>query len=350
MKRNVGRSSPRVPVWAVLGGLLLLAGMALVAWNERRVMAYDADASAHGGGVLDLGAEGHPSSGQYGTLTRVSGTPSVSDAPVDREFNVRAQSPLLVRHVDMFQWREITVGGSTHYEMDWVDHPVDASGFAKPAGHVNPGSFPVQGREFEAGEVRLGNFRLSPEVLRAFPGRVPVPVTMKTLPANLAATFQAVDGALVTSAHVEHPRLGDLRVRWEAVPLQTMTVLARIDGDTLVPGQPTERNEPGFEVQTGDRTLMDVLPALPEAPAGVPLVRLLACVAAVCGAWALARGTRMHNDVLFALAVGGLVVAAVGGATWLIRDAMAASVWFLLAVLGVGLAVWRVQRRTAAAS
>jgi len=328
----------------IAGAALLLAGLGSIAWNEHRVMDYRAALARHGSPVLDLGAEGRPSAGQYGSTTRVSGVPQILDAPRDPEFNVRAESPILIRHVEMFQWREITVGGSTHYELDWVDRPIDATNFAKPAGHVNPGAFPIQGRQFEAGEVKIGNFKLSTPIIRAFPGRVDVAPDMARLPANLAATFQRVDDKLVTSSKPSNPRLGDLRVSWEAVPVQALTVVARIDGDTLSPRE--SQDDPGFDVQVGDRSLLDVIPALPEPPQGVLLVRIAAFLLAAAGAFLLACTSRLRRDILFAVGIGAVVVPAVAGVIWLASDAMTASVWLLVAVLGAGLAIWRVQQRS----
>lgn len=339
--------------WAtrLSGAALLLVGLGLIAWNERRVMDYGNAVARHGGvAVLDLGANGRPAAGQYGSLTRVSGVPKILDAPRDPEFNVRAESTVLVRHVEMYQWREITVGGSTHYEVDWVDRPIDASAFAKPAGHVNPGAFPIQGRQFEAGEVRLGNFRLSRPILRAFPGWVDVIPDETKLPANFAATFQRAGDALVTSAKADNPRLGDLRITWEAVPVQAMTVLARIDGDTLVPGTPVREGDAGFDVQVGDRSLLDVMPAMPQAPGGVMWVRVAAFLAASLGTLLLACTSRLRRDLLFALGTGTVIIASVAGVMWMAGDAMSASVWLLVAVLGAGLAIWRVQHRTPPAS
>jgi hypothetical protein len=331
------------------GAVLLLAGLGLVAWNERRVMDYAAALARHGSPVLDLGAAGRPTSGQYGALTRVSGMPLIVEAPRDPEFDVRAESPILIRHVEMFQWREITVGGASHYELDWVDRPIDATNFAKSAGHVNPGAFPIQGRQFEAGEVKLGNFKLSETILRAFPGRVAVPPDEKKLPPNLAATFQRAGDALVTSAKPANPRLGDLRISCEAVPLQPMTVLARIDGDTLVPAASRDGDN-GFDVQVGERSLLDVLPALPEPPDAVMLARAGSFVLAILGSLLLACTSRLRNDVLFAIGIGAVVVSAVAGVMWLTGDAMTASVWLLVAVLGAGLAIWRVQASASTAA
>ncbi len=332
--------------WRAVGVMALLAALALIAWNEQRPMAYLAAVSRQGAPVLDLGDQGRPGSGLHGSTTRVDGMPRIIDAPYDREFGVRAESPLLVRHVEMFQWREVTVGGQTHYELDWVDHPVESSRFAKPAGHANPGGFPIQGRQFEAGEVRLGHFRLSQAIVRAFPGRVAVSPNEKTLPANLAATFQRAGDDLITSAKPDVPRLGDLRVSWEAVPVQTMTVVARIDGDTLVPGA-ASGNRPGFEVQVGDRRLSDVMPATPEPPEAVMTARVLAALVASFGVLLAAAGTRFQGDPWFALGAGTVVVTAAGGLLWLGTDAMVSSVWLLVAVLGAGLAIWRSQHRHA---
>ncbi|TCV94126.1 uncharacterized protein DUF1625 [Luteibacter rhizovicinus] len=328
----------------IVGALLLVASLGLVAYNERRVMDYAAASERHGAPVLDLGAAGRPEAGQYGSMTRVSGTPQIVDAPRDPEFNVRAESPVLIRHVEMFQWRELSVGGSTHYELDWVDHPIDASEFAHPQGHVNPGAFPVQGRQFDAGEVRMGHFRLSTPLLRAFPDSVRVPPEVEHLPANLAATFQKLDDTLVTSAKPGQPRLGDLRVSWEAVPLQSLTVLARIDGDTLVPATNGSVGGAGFDVQVGERSLLDVLPSLPEPPQAVLPLRILAILLAAFGGLLLAHRSRLQRDALFALGVGGVVVSAIAGVMWLGGDSMTASVWLLVAVLAAGLAIWRVQR------
>lgn len=330
----------------VAGALLLLVALGLIAWNERRVMDYATAITRQGGGpVLDLGASGRPAAGQYGSLTRVSGMPRIVDAPRDPEFNLRVDTPVLIRHVEMFQWREITVGGVTHYELDWVDHPIDASTFAKKSGHVNPGAFPIQGRQLEAGEVHLGHFKLSSIIIRAFPGSTMVAPDEKKLPPNLAATFQRDGDALVTSAKAGNPRLGDLRISWEAVPLQPMTVLARIDGDTLVPGQPAREGDSGFDVQSGDRTLQDVLPAVPDAPGAVLVLRIVAIVLAALGALLLACTSRLRFDVLFAAGIGAVIVGAVAGVMWMAGDAMTASVWLLVAVLGAGLAIWRVQQR-----
>jgi hypothetical protein len=330
-------------LWAARAGgaVLLLAGLGLIASTERSVTDYQAVISRHGGKVLDLGDEGRPAAGQYGSTTRISGTPKVVEAPRDPEFNVSADTPVLIRHVEMFQWREVSLGSAVHYELDWVDRPLDASRFAQPAGHANPGAFPIVGRQFDAGRVRLGNFLLSTPLLHALPGSMSVKPDLKSVPANLAATFQLVDDALVSSSRPNSPRLGDLRVTWEAVPLQVLTVVARIDGDSLVPAAHAADGQ-GFDVQVGDRTLLDVLSDLPEPPAFVVVRRVLSVLLAGLGGLLLAYGSaRLRRDGLFGLAVGAIVVGAVAGVMWLGSDIVVALAWLSMAAAGAALGVWR---------
>jgi hypothetical protein len=201
----------------------------------------------HGGQLVDLGASALPQAGQAGYLARLSGVPRVVVAPRDPEFNLRRDTPVLIRHVEMFQWREVRFGGNTDYELDWVDQPVDSSKFERPAGHANPGAFPIAARQFDADRVQLGGFALDRSLLHALPGVQRVEPDVKSLPANLAATFVPYNGYLVTSANPGDPHRGDLRVSWEEVPLQLVTVVARIDGDRLVPATKTTDGK-GFAV------------------------------------------------------------------------------------------------------
>ena len=218
----------------IAGALLVLAGIGLVAMTARGLLNYRAAAGRHGGEVIDLGTHAQPQAGQHGYMARVVGIPQVVEAPHDPEFNLRVNTPVLVRHVEMFQWREIRIGDSVHYEMDWVDRPLDSSHFEDPRGHANPASFPISGKQFDAGLVQMGGFKLGPLLQHALPGSEQVAPDPKSLPENLAASFTLYQNHLVTSARPDDPRLGDLRVSWDEVPLQQLTIVGRLDGDRLV--------------------------------------------------------------------------------------------------------------------
>ena len=329
----------------MLGALLLLGGLALLASTENGLLAYRQASQRHGGEVLDLDRQIGPEIGQYGYMVRVAGMPHVVVPPRDVDFNQSAAVPVLIRHVEMFQWREVIVGGVAYYELDWVDRPLDSNRFEHPAGHANPGAFPIAGRQFDAGEVRVGGFRLSASLLHALPGSARLTPDVKALPPNLAASFSADGDYLTTSAHPDSPRLGDLRVSWETVPLQTVTLIGRLDGDTLVPAKDAADGK-GYEVQVGTRSLVDIFPDLPVPPEAVMPRRAIALLLASLGVLALLWERREHvSDLLLPLGVGALLIGAVGGAMWLGGSAGVSLQWFGLATLGLAIAGWPLWRR-----
>lgn len=327
------------------GAVLVLAGLGLVAMTEQAAIEHLVAAERHGGQVLDVHGDARPELGKDRYMVRVSGKLNVVDAPLDPEFNQRVATPVLVRHVEMFQWREVRVAGDVHYEQDWVDRPLDASRFEKPAGHANPGAFPIQGKQFDAGLVKIGGYALAPALLHALPGGDLIGPDLKTLPANLAASFSSFGDYLVTSANPAHPRLGDLRVSWEAVPVQVLTVFARPQGDLLVPASDAADGK-GYDVQVGDRRLIDVLPDVPEPPVFAVARRVLAVLLASLGVFLLLR-SRMsdHHAPLIALGGGVLLAGAVAGVMWLGKDLQASAYWFVLAVAGLAVVVWRLHAR-----
>jgi hypothetical protein len=329
---------------AEAGGVLLLLALGLLYTNEHGVVAWRQAMARHGGAVLDLGAGAHPDADRYGRMVRVSGTPQVVEPPRDRQFNVSAVTPQLLRQVQMFQWREVGSGAGRHYEMDWVDHAVDASRFAQPQGHDNQGAFPFDSAGYFAPGVRLADYRLAPAIVHALPGAASViRADLAHIPANLAATFQAVDGALVTSAHPGSPQLGDLRVRWAATPLQPVTVVARVDGDTLVPAEDAGDGA-GFQVQLGDRPLRDVLPDLPAQPGPAWIWRVLALLIGWAGAVLLLRGPRSRRgDAWAALAVAVAPLAVLAAIVWFVASVAVGVVLLAVALLAAALAWMRLR-------
>lgn len=327
----------------VVGTLLVLAGIGLAAMTARGLLHYRAVASQHGGEVIDLGADAHSPAGRHGRMVRVVGTPKVVEAPHDPEFNQRVDTPVLVRQVEMFQWREVRFGGNVHYELDWVDRLVDASRFEDPKGHANPQGFPIGGRQFDAGLVRLGGFKLDPVLLHALPGTQRVEPDAAALPENLAASFSRYQDYLVTSARPGDPRLGDVRVSWSAVPLQQLTVVGRLDGDRLVAATDAADGK-GYMVQVGDVPVLDVFPDLPVPPEFVWVRQILAVLLASLGAFLLLATQRHRPDGWLALGLGALVVGIVAGVLWLGDDAWAACVWLALAACGAAVTGWRLRR------
>ena len=342
MELRKGLSMHRL-VLNVVGALLVLAGIGLVAMTARGLLNYRAAVGRHGGEVIDLGTHAQPQAGQHGYMVRVVGTPDVVEAPHDPEFNLRVNTPVLVRHVEMFQWREIRIGGSVHYELDWVDRPLDSSHFEDPRGHANPASFPISGKQFDAGLVQMGGFKLGPLLQHALPGSEPVTPDPKSLPENLAASFTVYQDHLVTSARPGEPRLGDLRVSWDEIPLQQLTIVGRLDGDRLVAAAEATDGR-GYDVQLGDVPLLDMFPDLPVPPDFVLSRQVLAVLLAALGAFLLLLAQRDQRDILLALGLGALVVGTVASMLWLGGNTRMLCGWGVIALSGLSIAIWRLRR------
>ena len=347
----------RGSLWNILGATLMLAGVALVAVNAQSIIDFDAVAAQHGGQMIDLGHETTPTAGQHGHMVRVVGLPSVVEAPRDPDFNLSVNTPVLTRHVEMFQWREVRIGNSSHYEMDWVDHLIDASGFDEPRGHANPTELPLAGKCFDAGLVRMGGFRLSSILLRALPGLTTVAPVMQALPPNLAASFSQHGDYLQTSSSASNPQLGDLRISWDQIPVRTMTLVARLDGDQLLPA-PDAADGQGYQMAVGDVDLLDLFPDLPTPPRAVMVKRGAGILLAVLGALMLlterrrvlavvtgASSAPRWNDLWLAVGLGALVVGAVAATVWAGNSNRYMLYWLALALPGAGLAVWQWWRR-----
>jgi len=327
----------------VMGALLLLGGVGLVGMTEQSLLDHHHASERHGGQIIDLGKDRAPDASEHGYLVRVAGEPSVVESAYDPDFGQSAPTPVLSRRVEMFQWREIRVGADVHYELDWVDKLVDSHHFQCAAGHDNPDTFPIPGKQFDAGQVRLGSYLLSPILLHALPGSDAITPDPKSVPANLAASFTPYDRYLTTSIKPDQPRLGDLRVSWETIPVQEITVFAQLDGDRLVPATHAADGK-GYDVQFGNRALVDVLPDVPESPSFVWLRRAFSLLLATLGVLLLLpERKRAPHDLLLAMGASALVVGAVACVLWLGTDMTVGGVWFAVALLGMAVAVWRIR-------
>ena len=115
------------------------------------------------------------------------------------------------------------------------------------------------------------------------------------------------------------------------------------DEQQLVPAAHASDGK-GYEVQVGDRALVDVLPDVPELPSLVWPRRIAALLLGLFGALLLLpERPRTHHDVLLAAGVGALLVGALACVMWLGTDMAVGAAWFAVALAGLGLAVWRIR-------
>jgi len=151
-----------------------------------------------------------------GRRVRLEGTLRVAKPARDTDLGVQADALALVRTVQMRQWRETCSARGCDYALAWSEKPVDSHGFRVSAGHANTMPFPFSSQRFTAGEVRIGAYVIEPVAALAQAAATPLAVDLSSLPPNLAASFRAQEGELVTGDPA-HPAQGDLRVGYATV-------------------------------------------------------------------------------------------------------------------------------------
>lgn len=323
---------------ALLGAVLLIAGLVLLAFTEHtdRLRAMGEDAL---GGFVLTGRAATPGPAANGKLVLAVGAPRVEAPARDAQFGVAAEAPALVRRVEMFQWNETRFGGQRNYEMDWFDHPIDSSTFNKPNGHSNPGAFPIGPARFDSPAVVVAGFKLDPSLVHMIDGTEPFVPDLSRLPGNMAATFQPHDGMLVTSTDIARPQIGDLRISWLQIAPRELTVFARDQDGTLVPARNPE-GDPIAQVLLGKLSLTDVLTDAPQPPHFKWARRVLAVLLAWAGVALLLPEPRRRDGGL-SLAIAIVPLALIGAAYWFEVRMLAVAILVVVAVLAAVVAAWR---------
>lgn len=147
----------------------------------------------------------------------------------DEAFGVALPGRALRRIVQMLQWREVAsvplalddevVADQGEYQLVWSEQLIDSSAFASAQGHVNPPAPPYRSRSQGAGASEWADTGAG--AWRA------VPPEQVALPENLAAVFRAEGAWLLTAAPGDLPEPGDLRVRFEVLPLAASVAQAQ---------------------------------------------------------------------------------------------------------------------------
>lgn len=324
-----------------LGAVLLVLGLLLLGFTEHtdRLRAMGEDAL---GGFVLTGAAAAPGPAANGELVLAVGAPVVKTPADDAQFGVATDAPALLRKVEMFQWNETRFGGTRNYEQDWFDHPIDSSAFNTPAGHANPGAFPISAARFDSAGVTLDGFTLAPELVHMLDGPEAFKPDLSRVPPNMAATFQAQDGTLVTSANPARPQVGDLRISWQRIAPPELTVFARDQDGVLVPASDPSGN-PIAQVMLGRHSLTDVLTDAPQPPHFKWARRVLSLLLAWAGVTLLLPRARGRDRVL-TLAVAVVPVALLGAICWFEVRMQACVVLLAAAVAAALVAAWRWRR------
>lgn len=215
------RKNASMPRWPIVA--LVVVAVAAALWFARaHLPALHLPAIvAEPGGVLSVDAA-QVEAANSGRRVRVTGL-LTADGPVrDAQLGVSAAAGVLLRNVEMYEWREHCAGDACNYDTGW-GAPLDSRKFHESKGHENPPA-PFASAQFAAPGLKLGAFGVDAALLLAQHALRTYPVTDAGLPPNMAASFSASNGALYAGGDPAHPQVGMLRVSYRVVPLGAATL------------------------------------------------------------------------------------------------------------------------------
>lgn len=236
-------------VGVLVGIVVVVASGVLLFWNEGRAIK-TAQGLTEGAGVVRSVTADRIDPGNDRMLIHVSGMLSAGGPVGDPDFALKVQSLRLVRQVEMYQWKEETqtetrtkLGGGEErtttysYVRTWSDQPIDSTRFRETRGHTNP-MMTYRPREAVAAGTHLGAFAVPDRLILGF--GVPRPLAATEAQANalqirIDKPVRVIDGILYAGRDPAQPAIGDLKVSFAEVPLQTASIVAAQAGSSLAP-------------------------------------------------------------------------------------------------------------------
>jgi hypothetical protein len=236
-------------VGVFIGLILVVVSVGVLFWNEGRAIR-TAQGLAEGAGIVRSAAADRVESSNDGRLIHVTGILSTAGAVSDPDFAIRVQGVRLERRVEVYQWKEEThsetrtkFGGGEErtttykYVRTWSDKPIDSDRFKEPRGHTNP-VMTYQSRDLLAAGTRLGAFAVPDSLLRGFGEAKRLAATevqANALQIRVNKPVAVNDGVLYVGRDPSQPAIGDMRISFAEVPLQTASVVAAQAGSGFAP-------------------------------------------------------------------------------------------------------------------
>jgi hypothetical protein len=277
MPRQLKRTAKKAFAWLV-GFIFVIFGIGLVTGVEiywARVVIPERESL---GTAVSVSPD-KPESQNNGKLIQVVGLLGGSETLTDSEFNVAVDALRLRRHVWMWQWEQENVQSKSSYGVEdshgktttllntktynymevWSEKLINSQSFYN-SGHDNPTEMKIPARAVSATKVSLGAFLLSPELVEQIDNFQTVPISDKNL-SSLDSSLQMktkLDGdEIYIGTDPKQPAIGDLKVKFEYTPATTVSIIARQDGNNLLPFAVTKTASVAL-LQVGSHSIQDM--------------------------------------------------------------------------------------------
>jgi len=223
-----------------IGIAVIIISMIVITCNEaesvRQIRAND----EYGRNLIETGdARANPAND--GRLVAIRGT-LVFSPVTDPAYRITANSFVIKRSVEMYQWDERRHGSSTdaettyEYSGRWSGSPISSSSFYDKT-YVNkpwPADAVLQSKDFYAEDALLGDFRITPEQLQSLTSSSdPVLAVPESTP--IPGGFnRSADGRFIHSGSLADPQVGDMRISFKASEVTRASMLGMQQGSAIV--------------------------------------------------------------------------------------------------------------------
>lgn len=267
----------------VTGFLLVIVACGALFWNEGRAVKTERALDEGAGAVVSVDAA-RPDGANDGRLVHISGPVKVGAPPADPLFGgltLPDNSIRLVRHVEMYQWKEDSkretrnkIGGGTEkvttysYSREWSSGPIDSSNFRKPEGHANP-DFAILQNSATSESAAIGGFQFTGRTLAGLgteENLQPNDAVVAELKQFLGDSFkvQTSAGALYVGANPAAPAVGDLQITLTASVADEASVIGMQQGDRLKDYK-TSNGNTIFLTAAGEKTAAEMFDSAKSA-------------------------------------------------------------------------------------
>ena len=248
-------------LWSIIG---LFFGL-LLPFNALNILISNEQAAIHRTKTLTEGEvrvisidANHIKADNEGKLIHLSGDTTTDEiltadgSLIDTPLDVEIDNILKLRRVvEMYQWEEQHLSadedGTTNatYQKIWSSQPIDSSKFYLHDNYKNPTTMRIKGKTVVAKQIKMGQFFLTTSFVEKLNNYEQLPMTEHTLwemedklSEQLPSKYLHLqEGNYYIGRNPSYPEIGDLRITFEMVRSEPISVIAQQVNSHLVPYQ-----------------------------------------------------------------------------------------------------------------
>lgn len=241
--RTYGKRVKNSFIQSIVGLILFLASFVVIFTNER-ISINTEKMLEHGlDNVISVSSDNIISEND-GKLIHFVGKAETTEVIKDDLFPVEIKGIYLSRDVSMYQWSEqvsektkVKTGGNEEvittytYNQTWSNEQIDSSKFWNKD-YKNP-LMPIASYSRYVKELNVGSFALTSSFIERLSKSEDLNLSKNTT--NLPDGFNYKENYFYKSENIEQPKIGDLKVNFSYVPLQTVSIIGGQQGNQIAP-------------------------------------------------------------------------------------------------------------------